>query len=289
MAQRQQEALGVLGVNLLHAAFYDAGSRWALLGNLLDGLSLEQIEIDVIELLGPMFTGENDAPAVAADLVSLGLARAVVIDESGKLDQPSTVLRKHPVVVHRAAVEWDEDAVTRVLRSAADRLAREQGSDARPPLILVEASLHRPPDTDLPPAGAPDATAARRVSAICRPGRATMVTSFEQACRVTAFIRRSASGPLRLLIGLDGAVSALWAGCYRGADGGMLEALGRLLTPQTRIEVFGMPRQAFTRRLAVLGIAPEFCTFSNKTALSLADVQLASPAGRFLEYLMEAG
>src|SRR6516165_943005 len=53
-ATLQQEATGILGVNLIHGALYQA-EPVALVQSLLDNLSTERIEIDLIEFSGPAF------------------------------------------------------------------------------------------------------------------------------------------------------------------------------------------------------------------------------------------
>lgn len=44
-AQLQQEAVGVLGINLIHAAFYKGGDSAAIIGSLLSELSRARIEV----------------------------------------------------------------------------------------------------------------------------------------------------------------------------------------------------------------------------------------------------
>src|SRR5579862_5681722 len=56
-ATREQEALGILGVNLLHGAFYAHETPPQLITSLMDGLTRERIEIDMIKLSGPGFAG----------------------------------------------------------------------------------------------------------------------------------------------------------------------------------------------------------------------------------------
>jgi hypothetical protein len=54
---REQEALGVLGVNLLYAAFHHAYEPDVLIGSLLDGLTRDRAEVDVLQCTGPTFAG----------------------------------------------------------------------------------------------------------------------------------------------------------------------------------------------------------------------------------------
>ena len=58
-ATRQQETLGVLGVNLIHGAFYLRQDLGALIGALVDELSRERVEIDMIKFSGPGLSGRR--------------------------------------------------------------------------------------------------------------------------------------------------------------------------------------------------------------------------------------
>ncbi len=57
---RQQEALGVLGVNLLHGAFYLQADPEALIGALMDNLTRDRMEVDMIKFSGPAFAGVDN-------------------------------------------------------------------------------------------------------------------------------------------------------------------------------------------------------------------------------------
>src|SRR5262249_20860959 len=96
--EQQRGALGVLGVNLVHAAFHQKPEPAAFLTAVFESLSLDRLEIDVIELAGPMFAGQ-DSQLWCLQGLRLGLARAVVFDGTGRLEQPSTVLRKRTLIV----------------------------------------------------------------------------------------------------------------------------------------------------------------------------------------------
>src|ERR1017187_10364189 len=52
---RQQAALGIIGVNLLHGAFYLHREPEALIRSLLDNLTWERVEVDMIQFAGPAF------------------------------------------------------------------------------------------------------------------------------------------------------------------------------------------------------------------------------------------
>jgi hypothetical protein len=54
-ATAQQEALGVVGVNLLYGACFHHHEPETLIESLLDGLGTHRIEIDMVELSGIEF------------------------------------------------------------------------------------------------------------------------------------------------------------------------------------------------------------------------------------------
>src|SRR3712207_2560008 len=76
-AQQQQEALGVVGVNLLHAAFLHHHEPERLVESLLDQLNTGRIEIDMIEMTGIEFR-TVDNRLLALKLVQLGLSGAAM-------------------------------------------------------------------------------------------------------------------------------------------------------------------------------------------------------------------
>src|SRR6201996_480132 len=58
-AALQQQAVGTLGVNLMYAARHQRSSPKDFLAGLYDDLSLQRVEIDVLEFRGPDFEGAD--------------------------------------------------------------------------------------------------------------------------------------------------------------------------------------------------------------------------------------
>ena len=68
--------MGILGVNLIHAALYEAGAG-GVVKQLLDDLSSERIEVDLIEFSGPAFA-QVDNRLMSLELVHCGLSDAAM-------------------------------------------------------------------------------------------------------------------------------------------------------------------------------------------------------------------
>lgn len=79
----QQEALGIVGVNLIYGACYLSDRPERLLESLLDGLSINRIEIDLIDFSGHQFRGVDNR-VMSLRLVQLGLTGVAMFSAAGK-------------------------------------------------------------------------------------------------------------------------------------------------------------------------------------------------------------
>jgi hypothetical protein len=140
-APREQEALGVLGVNLIHAAFFRRDDPVKLITSLMDGLSRERVEIDMMKLSGPAFTG-CDNRLTSLQLVASGLTDAAMFTAVGEVLQPSEVLYKKPVLVERGSFCPATRLTLDLLERARDQFLEESAvRDHKPVVVLAEMTL----------------------------------------------------------------------------------------------------------------------------------------------------
>jgi len=99
---QQQDALGILGVNLVHGALYRHKQPKELTASLLDGLTTERVQIDMIEFSGPAFR-DVDNRFMSLQLVEQGLAEAAMFTADGEVVQASEALYKKPILVERGS------------------------------------------------------------------------------------------------------------------------------------------------------------------------------------------
>ena len=133
----QQEAIGILGVNLLYAAFYQLQSKESFFDGLAQDVVRERIEIDFVDFRGPAFANW-DRPTLRAYLVHAGLAEAVFFSSAGAAVPPTDVLYKKAVVLapgifgHVDAVHADIHA--QMLSAAVQELRKELGETTSVPI-----------------------------------------------------------------------------------------------------------------------------------------------------------
>jgi hypothetical protein len=281
-AQLQQQALGVLGVNLIHATFFQrSGSPDEFLGAVWDELSLERLEVDVVDLRGPALAAMDDR-ALCLKLVRRGMCRAVVFDGSGRVVEPSSVLRKRPLVVERGLFATAEPFHAAMLRASERQLRAEGVPLGRDPAGLLELSLA--PVTGAVP---DDAEALVRVDRLVPLG-AVAVTGLGETYLVAEYLRRYTTEPIRFALGVSLLARVLDEQFYDTLPGRLLEGLGKLFAENIKVHVYPMRRED-----VVAALGPRAGQFriggSDGSAATADDIQPAPPVDHLYRYVRAAG
>lgn len=91
------------------------------------------------------------------------------------------------------------------------------------------------------------------------------------------------------MLGLAAMIAVMRVAFYKGKlEGGLLEALGKLLSVGTKLYVFPMRAEVLHDRLRAYDIEPEFWSGPVQQVLGVDDVTLAAPAGHLFEFLKSA-
>ena len=87
----QQQALGIIGVNLVFGAFYYINDQDRFIRSLADSLTSGRIEVDMINFAGPLFANVDNR-IMSLKLVEYELTNAVMFSPKGEVLQPSEIL-----------------------------------------------------------------------------------------------------------------------------------------------------------------------------------------------------
>ena len=139
---RQQEALGIIGVNLLHAAFYQSAEPAKLIGSLLDDLSSARVEVDMIKFSGPAFTGVDNR-LMALQLVEQWLTEAAMFTAGGETMIPGELLWKKPVLLERGSFRPLTNPMLDMLERGQEQFVREKCAPGEQPVVLFEMTLRQ--------------------------------------------------------------------------------------------------------------------------------------------------
>lgn len=224
-AARQQDALGAVGVNLIHAAFRARGDADQLLMALVEGVGPARVEVDRMDLSGPALAHIDPALA-AVRLVRLGLTDAVLFGPSGQPEVPGEFLHHKDVLVARGFLRP-------VSRVNLDML--EQGA-----LVTPSANLVRMLEISLRDDTTPEADVVARARLANELGLPVLVSRYRGYYRLPGYLRRYTPGTVTLVAGVNNLVEILNTENYSMLEGGLLEALGRLFKSGVRLLVYPM-------------------------------------------------
>lgn len=262
----QQEAAGILGVNLIHAAFYANGDAGVVLDSLLDGLSRRRIEVDMIKFSGPVF-GAVDNRLMSLDLVENALTDAALFTAAGEVVQPSEVLYGKGVLIERGSFR----PVTNVTIDMLGRAERQQEQDhpesADNPVVLMEMTLH-----NLMQAKTIDhQDFLDRVDLLGALGKMVMISNYARFDGVTEYLRKATNSSIAMVMGVPTLSEIFDEKYYAELPGGILQGLGRLFQGAVRLLVYPT-RDAGTGNL-----------------LTVDSIALGAHQKKLFEYLRENG
>jgi hypothetical protein len=230
---REQEALGMVGVNLLHGAFYSYRRPEALIGSLLDGLRRDRIEVDLIKFSGPAFEGVDNR-LMSLQLVEQRLTHASMFTAGQGVVEPAEVLHQKPILLVRGSFRPVTNAVLDMI-TGARRMLEEHLRAGEEPVSVLEMSLRNLLSQD----GLDHRDFLARVDMLGALGQTVMVSNLSRFDEVTGHLRRYTRNRIAIAVGAPVAEEVLSEKYYRGLEGGILEALGRLY--QGPVEMYVYP------------------------------------------------
>src|SRR5213595_3332961 len=130
----QQEALGVIGVNLLYGAFYYSQPE-RLISSLQENLAPGRMQVDLIKFSGPSFA-KIDNRLINLQLVSQGLTDAVMFTADGEMVQPTEILHKKAILIERGSFRPVTYATNDMLEGALRQLLKENGCSEKDLVVL---------------------------------------------------------------------------------------------------------------------------------------------------------
>ncbi|HNP35357.1 MAG TPA: hypothetical protein PKK10_05845 [Woeseiaceae bacterium] len=229
----QQNAIGIAGVNLIHGAFYLHREPAAMIAALLENLSAERVEIDMIYVAGPAFAGVDNR-VLTLRLVQLGLTGAAMFAADGSVLQPSEALRKRPLLVQRGRFRPVTHVNIDILQASLRKFAEVNDVPIADVLPILEISMQNlKEDSDV---CLQDFVSRAEVAAAT--GCTVMISDFLQYHRLAACLARYTQAPIGLSLGLTTLRSLFDETYYEDLDGGILEGLGRLVREQLRLFIY---------------------------------------------------
>lgn len=249
----QQEALGIVGVNLLYGAFFLNHEPDQLIESLLDNLSTRRIEIDMIEFSGIAFR-HVDNRVMSLRLVQLGLSNAAMFSAKGEVLQPSEVLYKKPILVERGSFRPLTNVNVDMLNAAYEKFCREPDVASDQVVSLAEITMHNlklAGDIDLRDFMA-------RIDLLAAGGMTVLISDYFEYYRLAAYLARYTKKKIGITMGAGSLDDLFDDKYYTQLDGGILESFGRLFKNDLKLYIYPFLDRASGQMTTVdnLNVAP---------------------------------
>ncbi len=235
---QQQEALGILGVNLIYGAFFSRFSLDDFLDELCDGLAEGRLEVDHVDFIGPDLP-PVDEESLGFSLVSKGLARGVLFETDGTLSLPSDAFHKRGIVVERGSFQEVEPLHAAMLTNATQMFDSHHTDVDRESIALFEITTRNVRTNET----LPTSELQRRVQNLRKLGRPILVTNIGAFLHLSDYLRRFTREPIGFVVGVDTLMWLFNPSFYSGLRGGLLEAMGRLVADRGKVLVYPVPRE----------------------------------------------
>lgn len=264
----QSEALGILGVNLIHGAFFNhQHPEWVIEG-LADSLGSDRIEVDLINFSGPYFE-EVENRLMNLHLIRSWLTRAVVFNPSGEVVVPGELLYRKPIMVMRGHFKPVTNVNVDMMASGLKQfshLAAVEGSEI---VSLAEVTMNSLMNGDK----VDGADFLSRIDLLASQGYTVMISDYLRYFRLRAYLRRYTQKPIGIVLSVRDFHYLFDEKYYEGLEGGILEAFGKLFPDNTYVYVYpSRPR----------GTDPS-------AQISLDNVRVPSKLSHLLDYLKANG
>jgi hypothetical protein len=280
----QQQAIGILGVNLIYAAFYEVQIKESFLEGLAQDVVGERIEVDYVDLRGPAFEAW-DCRALLVHLVRAGLAEAVFFPSKRDFVPPTEALHKKAVVLAPGYFSHTDSAHShvhlRLLASAVGELQKDLGEAQSAPagFFCLTVAPYRPDES------APEITdLLHRIDTLRDAGGDVLLFRKPELYHMTALVNRHTQAPVRFAAGLSLLIRT-FEDVYGNLEGSLLEALARLFAQNVRIYVYPMMAadlQEWLKSASVTG-----WDWSETTGwVSANQMRREPPLGHLFDYLL---
>jgi hypothetical protein len=230
----QQEALGVIGVNLLYGAFYHSQPE-KLISSLQENLAPGRIQVDMIKFSGPAFRGVDNR-LMSLQLVSQGLTDAVMFAADGETVQPAEVFYKKAILVERGSFRPVTHATNDMLDGARRDFLKESECSDKELVVLMEMTLQNL----LAEGQLNHADFLARVDILGALGWPVLISRFGEYYRLAGYLARYTNRKVGLVMGVPSVLEIFNEKYYLNLEGGILEALGRMFKTGLKLYVYPM-------------------------------------------------
>ncbi|TSD66735.1 TonB-dependent receptor [Inquilinus sp. KBS0705] len=234
----QQQAVGILGVNLIYACFYYHETSKVFLLSLMDNLTKDRIQIDMIRFEGPGFSAVDNR-LMSLHLVKYGFSDAAVFGPDGKNLQPSEVLYKKHIVVIRGRFRPLINVHLDMLNTGVEQFMDEPDVDKNNVVVITELTLQslKERDADLT-AEIDEKDFLDRVDILCSLGQTVLISNFHEYYKLVSYLSKITKLKMGVVLGYPNLEYIFTEEHYQDLPGGILESFATLFSRKVKLFIY---------------------------------------------------
>ena len=233
-AERQQQALGIFGVNLIYAGYYYFENPRTIIDSLTDNLDPDRIEVDSIEFYGPYFE-EVDNRAINLHLIRSWKTRAIMFKPDGSVVIPADMLYKKNVLTIRGTFKPVTKLNVDMIEQGMKTFTSMKGVKPANSVCLAEISLNDQRGNDLMES---ESDIISRVRLLNKLGYSVLISDYTRYFSLRAYFRQFTKMQIGIVVGIMNLRQIFDQTSYRGVEGGILEGFGKLFPDNTHLLVY---------------------------------------------------
>ena len=230
---QEQETLGIVGVNLVHGALYNYTDPYALIDSLLDNLTIDRLEIDMIKFSGPAFEAVDNR-LMALQLVQKGLTKAAMFLANGEVVQPADVLYKKCIIVERGSFRPVTRVTIDMLDCATAQFVQEPNVQGEDVVVLMEMTLKNLIEGDT----IDHKDFLDRVDILSALGKMVLISNYAEFHRLASYLFLFTKKMIGIAMGVPTLREIFDEKYYSDLEGGILESFGRLFKNDLKLYVY---------------------------------------------------
>ena len=230
----QQQALGVIGVNLIYGCYYYYDQPEILLQSLMDDLHTDRIEIDMIRFAGPDFK-EVDNRLMSLHLVKNGFTNAALFGPDGNVMNPAEAFYKKHIVAVRGRFRPVTNVFLDMLKKGVKQFENETDVDDDKVVVVSELTLQSLQSGD---EQINEKDFLDRVDILCSLGQTVLISNFHEYYKLVSYLARFTKQRMALIMGIPNLSYIFEDKHYTNLTGGILAAFATLFGPKIKLYLY---------------------------------------------------
>ena len=230
--QLQQQAIGIVGVNMVYACYRYNNDPELIIQSLIDGVK-GRVTIDMIRLTGPDFK-EVDNRLLTLKLVEHELTDVSMFDASGKPVHASEFLYKKNVMIVRGSFRPLTLVNLDMIQKSFEQFRKEPEVDSNKSIILTEITIN-----NLRISGPIDERDfLDRADLLCELGQTVVISNCDDHFNLITYLNDYKVPNLGIVVGVRQLLDLITEKYYEHMDGDLLSYFGKIFKKHVRYYIY---------------------------------------------------